>query len=333
MIIRHHHVTFTDGSCRLACHANNTYPIQARIIWNAPVHSWTGIASEAVDFLVPLAKRIPLLGLTGGYTAEFVHDLPKRDQAMLEALRQSYLDHHGARVQRTMRNLPEERITIFITQYDPATYHDDLQRTCPEFVETSARGWDILIEAFLREFSHDDNVALYIRSGRDKDRPERDVLELMRRVNPRSPPPITWIPPVATADYAALYKTANAFVLPTHAEGYGRPVLEAMAMGLPTIVTNWSGITEFTSASTAYLIPVHGLEKAFPREPQITGWDFEGRHQWASINVSDVQRLMREVYAQPHAARRTGLRAKAHTKFKPSYSGFSVNWQTLALPR
>lgn len=33
--------------------------------------SWTGIASEAVDFLVPLAHHLPQLGLTG--IVDFVH--------------------------------------------------------------------------------------------------------------------------------------------------------------------------------------------------------------------------------------------------------------------
>ena len=44
----------------------------------------------------------------------------------------------------------------------------------------------------------------------------------------------------------------DAFVLPTRGEGWGRPVMEAMAMGLPVIVTNFSGTTAFISSSTAY---------------------------------------------------------------------------------
>jgi glycosyltransferase involved in cell wall biosynthesis len=40
-----------------------------------------------------------------------------------------------------------------------------------------------------------------------------------------------------------LYTGADAFVLPSRGEGWGRPHIEAMAMGLPTIATNWSGNT------------------------------------------------------------------------------------------
>ena len=68
---------------------------------------------------------------------------------------------------------------------------------------------------------------------------QADVKRLLRELKPRSPPQITWIPSVPTKDYVNMYRTADAFVLPTHAEGFGRPIMEAMAMGLPVIVTNW----------------------------------------------------------------------------------------------
>ena len=39
-------------------------------------------------------------------------------------------------------------------------------------------------------------------------------------------------------------------VLPSRGEGWGRPHVEAMAMGLPVIATNWSGPTAFMSGET-----------------------------------------------------------------------------------
>jgi glycosyltransferase involved in cell wall biosynthesis len=47
----------------------------------------------------------------------------------------------------------------------------------------------------------------------------------------------------ADADFPRFYKAGDALVLPTRGEGWGRPQVEAMAMGLPVISTNWSGIT------------------------------------------------------------------------------------------
>jgi hypothetical protein len=35
--------------------------LYTEVLWNTPLHSWTGVASEAVDYLVPLADRLPNL--------------------------------------------------------------------------------------------------------------------------------------------------------------------------------------------------------------------------------------------------------------------------------
>ena len=52
----------------------------------------------------------------------------------------------------------------------------------------------------------------------------------------------------------------QAFVLATHGEGWGRPAVEAMAMALPAVVTNWSGPMQFLTADTSFPIPVLELE-------------------------------------------------------------------------
>ena len=42
-------------------------------------------------------------------------------------------------------------------------------------------------------------------------------------------------------------------------EGWGLPIIEAMAMGLPTIATNWSGQVDFMRADNAYPLRVEKL--------------------------------------------------------------------------
>ena len=48
-------------------------------------------------------------------------------------------------------------------------------------------------------------------------------------------------------------------VLPSRGEGWGRPHVEAMAMGLPVIATNWSGPTEYVNEANGYPLPLIGL--------------------------------------------------------------------------
>jgi glycosyltransferase involved in cell wall biosynthesis len=52
------------------------------------------------------------------------------------------------------------------------------------------------------------------------------------------------LPSVADSDLPALYSAAAAFVYPSHYEGFGLPVLEAMQCGCPVISSNDPAITE-----------------------------------------------------------------------------------------
>ena len=76
---------------------------------------------------------------------------------------------------------------------------------------------------------------------------------------------------ISFSDYPSYYASADAFVLPTHGEGWGRTPMEAMAMGLPTIASKWSGLTEFISAEYAIPINITEVEPAFPREQEKLG--------------------------------------------------------------
>jgi glycosyltransferase involved in cell wall biosynthesis len=58
----------------------------------------------------------------------------------------------------------------------------------------------------------------------------------------------------ADAEFPRFYKAGDAVVLPTRGEGWGRPQVEAMAMGLPVISTNWSGITGAASRAAAGIL-------------------------------------------------------------------------------
>lgn len=64
---------------------------------------------------------------------------------------------------------------------------------------------------------------------------------------------------LARSEVPRLFKSADAFVLPTRGEGWGLPLAEAMAMSLPVVATNWSGPTAFLDSSVGYPLRVEGL--------------------------------------------------------------------------
>lgn len=51
------------------------------------------------------------------------------------------------------------------------------------------------------------------------------------------------------------YHRSHGFLFPTAAEGFGLSLLEAMATSLPCIVTEYSGVLDFTSADTVAYVP------------------------------------------------------------------------------
>ena len=115
------------------------------------------------------------------------------------------------------------------------------------------------------------------------------------------PPVVLLDRAVPQAELPSLYRAVDAFVLPTRGEGWGRPVVEAMAMGLPAIATNWSGITAFLSPQTGYPLP-YKLVKA----------PTAASHFWAEPDVLALRAVLRHVATHREEAAAVGAAARAH---------------------
>lgn len=66
---------------------------------------------------------------------------------------------------------------------------------------------------------------------------------------------IRWLRYVPGADLRALYRRALCFVYPSFAEGYGLPVAEAMACGVPVVTSNSSGMAEAAGGAAVFVDP------------------------------------------------------------------------------
>ncbi len=42
--------------------------VDARVLWNTPIDGWTGVADEAVEFVVPLTEHVAILGIVGAFS-------------------------------------------------------------------------------------------------------------------------------------------------------------------------------------------------------------------------------------------------------------------------
>lgn len=113
---------------------------------------------------------------------------------------------------------------------------------------------------------------------------------------------------VSDEDFPRLYKSSDVFVLASRGEGWGRPHVEAMSMGLPVIATNWSGSTAFLDETVGYPLPIDGVLPVEMRPDTENSW-FKGL-KWAQPSVGELQRIMRAVYNDRHTAKVKGAAAR-----------------------
>jgi glycosyltransferase involved in cell wall biosynthesis len=66
---------------------------------------------------------------------------------------------------------------------------------------------------------------------------------------------------VEDRELPAIYRHAAVFVYPTFAEGFGMPVLEAMAAGVPVIASNKPAIREITGVVGAEFVDPSNVEE------------------------------------------------------------------------
>ncbi|MBC7226906.1 MAG: glycosyltransferase family 4 protein [Thermoflexales bacterium] len=102
---------------------------------------------------------------------------------------------------------------------------------------------------------------------------------------------IRWLGPVPEADLPALYSAADLFVFPSLYEGFGLPVLEAMACGAPVVCSNTSSLPEVAGDAALRVDPtdVRALAEAVANlltdevqreEMRKRGWQQAARFSW-----------------------------------------------------
>ena len=163
--------------------------------------------------------------------------------------------------------IPAERVRVIPNGFDPARFNDrgaamrlrTKKRFKFLFVGGTIRrkGVDILLDAYRRTFSRSDDVCLVIKDlgGASFYRGQTMAATIERFQADPGAPEVEYLDrDFDESAMAALYRAADVLVHPYRGEGFGLPILEAMACGVPVIVTGYGPALEFTRDDCAWYV-------------------------------------------------------------------------------
>lgn len=155
------------------------------------------------------------------------------------------------------------------------------------------------------QFKDSTNVGVIVKTnmGRhttvDRMRTQQLLSQLLTEVQ-RGPGPKFYLlhGDMTDDEVAGLYRnpTVKAMVALTRGEGFGLPILEAAASGLPVIATDWSAHTEYLGKGKyikvdSTLAPVH--------QSRVDGQIFIEGAQWANPSEDDAKRKLKKFVESP----------------------------------
>ncbi|MBM2814872.1 MAG: hypothetical protein HW421_1634 [Ignavibacteria bacterium] len=120
------------------------------------------------------------------------------------------------------------------------------------------KGIDLLLQAYTTAFNSEDDICLIIKDmGGDsfyKGQTAKSNIESIKR-DARSPEIIYIEEYFNEEEMAELYRACDVFVCPYRGEGFSLPTIEAMACGLPVIVTEGGATDDFVDEEVGWLLP------------------------------------------------------------------------------
>ena len=208
----------------------------------------------------------------------------------------------GLRFSRIELGLPEQRF-LFLAMFDTRSV---LERKNPLGV----------LRAFKRAFAGNDaSVGLVLKfNNPDHEQPAMRELrdELADCEN------VFMIDRLLSRDeLTSLINACNCFVSLHRSEGFGLPPAEAMSLGKPAIMTNWSGNVDYMTRDNCIAIDYELVKLDRDYGPYKTG------QHWAEPDLEQAAHWMKRIAAEPELAQTIGRKGQEtiNSQFSPQAVG------------
>ncbi len=208
----------------------------------------------------------------------------------------------GARLSRADLGLPQKKF-LFLAMFDIKSV---LERKNPLGV----------LQAFKRTFGNaDERVGLVLKfNNPDYEQPVmRELREELRGTQN-----VAVIDRLLSRDeLTSLIDACDCFVSLHRSEGFGLGPAEAMSLGKPAIITNWSGNTDYMTADNCIAIDYQLVKLGRDYGP------YKAHQHWAEPDLEQAAHWMKKIVAEPELAKTIGLHGQEtiNTHFSPQAVG------------
>ena len=209
---------------------------------------------------------------------------------------------HGKTFSRIQLGLPEDRF-LFLAMFDTKSV---LERKNPLGV----------LRAFKSAYaSNDPNIGLVLKfNNPDYEQPVlRELREELTGCEN-----VFLIDRLLTRDeLTSLIGVCDCFVSLHRSEGFGLGPAEAMSLGKPAIITNWSGNTDYMTADNCVRVDYELVQLDRDYGP------YKAHQRWAEPDLNQAAHWMKKIVAEPELARQIGLRGQQtiRSEFSPQTVG------------
>ncbi len=170
------------------------------------------------------------------------------------------------------------------------------------------KGIDLLLQAYAQMFAAHDDVCLVIKDLGATTHYRGQTAEGLiaeHRARPNAPEILYLADDLPQHDVAALYRACDVLVAPYRGEGFCLPALEAMACGVPVIVTEGGSTGDFVEADVGWPIPAGVVSVG----ASVYGDALPAEGFLLQPDVRTLGGLMRRAYVFPEEVEKKGTRA------------------------
>jgi glycosyltransferase involved in cell wall biosynthesis len=208
----------------------------------------------------------------------------------------------GKKLSRVDLELPERKF-LFLAMFDTKSV---LERKNPLGV----------LQAFKSAFGTDDERVGLVLKFNNPDY-EQPVMQQVKRELGGCQNVVVIDRLLTRDELTSLIDACDCFVSLHRSEGFGLGPAEAMSLGKPAIITNWSGNTDYMTTDNCVAIDYELVQLGRDYGP------YKAHQHWAEPDLDQAAYWMKKLVAEPDLAKTIGLRGREtiNTHFSPEAVG------------